>query len=559
MTDALSIALRAAAAGLAVLRARTAGTPPGDADDAHEDNTWDLPNGNPIRRTVKRFAARQLKKMLGTLPVVGAPLPDHLPSLTDWTVPLAGSMTPLISAYWDEAGKTTRARLGLDPDAWEVHDPHLHEMVRSASLKFCKETNETTDLELSAALDALRDQLAAGLVDHGDTIPELTARVQAVFGRLKTSRAEMIGRTEASRAVHAASLQSAKESGVVAGKKWLVSANSCEKCQAVVAEHNAGIGLDQEFAHTDGNPAYSEVKHPPLHPHCRCSLTLVLTPEYEALLAAHPPGSEPIEPGPLGPEPKPRRPRRPKAEPEPAAEPEPPPPPPAPPPPRPAGPPVGDALVNTTKGKTADAVMATIKAISSIHGDGALPKIPVKQTTGTVRQGGFVWNGLSGRPLEIRVSSKGDHPRMTTAHEIGHFIEHSGIPKPTGGPRNFALSPEMQEWLKAVRASKAYGELRGLLSAGTTNITIRKPDGSVIGYVMDRKYVRYLLQENELWARSYAQYVALRGGDPIMMKELDADRDASHGAYAHRQWAEDDFEPIARAIDAMFKGLGWIQ
>ena len=58
---------------------------------------------------------------------------------------------------------------------------------------------------------------------EGETIPELTRRVQSVFSRLSRERAEMIARTEAARAVHAASLLSAKESGVVSGKKWLLS------------------------------------------------------------------------------------------------------------------------------------------------------------------------------------------------------------------------------------------------------------------------------------------------------------------------------------------------
>ena len=309
MRPALAVTLAAIEAGMAVLRARTPGTPPGDADDPHEANTWDLPDGNPIRRRIKQFARRQLRKILGTVPEIGAPLPPAFPPLADWTDPMASAMTPLISAYWDEAGKTTRARLGLDPDAWEVHDPRLHEKIRGAALAFCAETNATTDGDLAAALDRLRDELAAGLVDAGEAIPELTARVQAVFTRLSTWRAEMIARTEAARAVHAASLESARESGVVAGKKWLVSAGSCPKCQAIASEVNGerGIPLDQPFASGVGkDPAYANVPHPPLHPHCRCSLVFVLSPEYEGHLAEEGPEHPTFEEGPLGPEEKAR-------------------------------------------------------------------------------------------------------------------------------------------------------------------------------------------------------------------------------------------------------------
>jgi Phage Mu protein F like protein len=294
---------------LAVLRARTPGTPAGDADDEHEDNTFDLPEGRPLRRQMKRWYRRQMKTILGTLPTIGAPLPDRFLPLSNYNDPMASAMTPILSSYWDEAGKETRARLGLDPEAWEVHDPHLHDVIKDATLAFCESTNATTDTDLSEALEQLRQEFLEGLVDRGDTIPELTRRVQKVFKQASEGRAERIARTEASRAVHSASLMSAKESGVVAGKKWLVSANSCDKCKAIAAELNKhGIGLDDEFANSGSNANYASITNPPLHPHCRCSITYALTPEYEELLAEHgPPEPAGWKPGELGPEVKPRK------------------------------------------------------------------------------------------------------------------------------------------------------------------------------------------------------------------------------------------------------------
>ena len=312
-TGTLLLTIETAYSGLHVLRTRTPGTPSGDQDDPHESNTFGLPNGSPIRRQFKRFARRQLRKILGALPAIGAPLPAAFPPLADWTNPMASAMTPIIGAYWDEAGKTTRARLGLDPDAWEVHDPHLHAKIQGASLKFCAETNATTDLEPGHALETLRAELVAGLVEHGEAIPELARRVKGVFGRITEWRAEMIARTEASRAVHSAAIESARQSGVVRGKKWLVSANSCDKCVAKAERFNAGSGiaLDASFGDPIGHSAdYADVPGPPLHPHCRCTLVFVLTEEYESILAAIGPEFDTFEPGSLGPEPKERRVRK---------------------------------------------------------------------------------------------------------------------------------------------------------------------------------------------------------------------------------------------------------
>jgi hypothetical protein len=300
----LSIAERTAIlAGLYLLRARTPGTPPGDHDEAHANNTFQLPEGAPLRKKIKAFGRRQLKKMLGTLPAIGEPLPPQIPAMTPWDAPMTAAFVPLISAYWDEAGKVTRERLGLDPDAWEVHDPHLHEMVQKQTFSFCEETNKTTHYELGEALQKLRDEFDQGL-HEGDPIRELRKRVQGVFQNLDDYRANMIARTEASRAVHRASAQSAAESGVVKAKKWLAAANSCDKCREYEAKTAAHpIPLTQEFDVVGSHPEYASIKDPPGHPHCRCSIAYVLIDEYARELQED--GTpEGYQPGSLGPDPE---------------------------------------------------------------------------------------------------------------------------------------------------------------------------------------------------------------------------------------------------------------
>ena len=152
---------------------------------------------------------------------------------------------------------------------------------------------------------------------EGQTIPELTRRVQSVFSRLSKTRAEMIARTEAARAVHAASLISAKESGVVSGKKWLLSGDACPYCHEVAAKFPGGVGLDAEF-NNDGKGQTKLVQMPPLHRTAAAPSTYVLTDEYEKLLAEHgPPEPERFDydGGSLGPEPKRRKIARPGSRP----------------------------------------------------------------------------------------------------------------------------------------------------------------------------------------------------------------------------------------------------
>lgn len=248
-------------------------------DQPDHSNPYRLPAGRPIDRLLAKWFRRQLKWMLGTLPTIGAPLPRTLPTVTDWTDPMARAMTPLLSAYWDEGGKATRARLGLDPDGWRVADPHLRKMVWQAAYNFCDATNRTTDDEMGTALHALHEEFTEGLVERGETLPELTGRVKSVFRRAERYRAERIAATEASRAVHAAGYQSAAESGVAVGAKWLASADCCEKCQEV-AERVNQVRLGERFAVSGKNPTYRDVYHPPLHPNCSCSINYVLDENY---------------------------------------------------------------------------------------------------------------------------------------------------------------------------------------------------------------------------------------------------------------------------------------
>lgn len=216
---------------------------------------------------------------MGTIAAIGAPLPEAFPSLADYDDPMASAMTPILSAYWDESGKRVRERVGLDPDEWQVKDPNLEEKIRSSALAFCENTNATTSLDLADALAALRQELHEGLVESGEAIPELRDRVQKIFTGAEEWRAEMIARTEAARAVHAAQLQSAAESGVVAGMEWLVSGDACPLCLQIAAEVRM-VPLGGKFATIGDSDHYKDIRHPPAHPHCMCSMVEVLMPGY---------------------------------------------------------------------------------------------------------------------------------------------------------------------------------------------------------------------------------------------------------------------------------------
>jgi hypothetical protein len=235
--------------------------------------------------------------------------------------------------------------------------------------------------------------------------------------------------------------------------------------------------------------------------------------------------------------------------------------------PKPQGKPVGDALTIDPRlpKATAENVLDAIKAIQSVHGTSGLNTIPVKPYEGDKNSFGEFWVGADGKAGRITIAADGEHQRMTAAHEIGHFIEYQAIPKAyklkTGetvevdqrADRFWEHDPIMAPWLAASRASEAYK--RNTFVGSQDKLILKSSDGFDWAYKVDKTYAEYLNSPSENWARSYAQYIATRSGDPRMKADLDAARSSS--VVFRKQWADDDFKPIADQIDKLLDKLGW--
>lgn len=256
--------------------------PGGGGGSGHEENTYGLPDGVKLTDELRTWFEKQQRAVLAAIPNDPlAPIPDEadLFKPTDWDEPMARACTPYLSVQWDQGGKKTMERLGLDPGRFEVTSPKLKAAVKKAALSFCESTNATTGLAVGKAAKKLRAELTAGLVEHGESIPVLTRRVEAIFTAATKGRAQRIAATETSRAYHAAQLSAAEESGVVAGFELLLSGDACPLCRKVATEAHR-VKLGDAFAKIGHHADYSEIRHPPLHPLCQCTMIEVLTPEY---------------------------------------------------------------------------------------------------------------------------------------------------------------------------------------------------------------------------------------------------------------------------------------
>jgi len=103
------------------------------------------------------------------------------------------------------------------------------------------------------------------------------------------ARAEMIVRTEVAMINEIGRLEGWKQSGVVKGKQWQVSAGACEFCTTLAGLNENPIGLNDVFASaTSGSGTYlttasgkkmkiwRDLQTAPLHPNCRCRTIEVL-------------------------------------------------------------------------------------------------------------------------------------------------------------------------------------------------------------------------------------------------------------------------------------------
>ncbi len=210
----------------------------------------------------------QLVEHIKNLPNVETKaVPDDLFDPEHWTREMFEALRPVVQLYANDSAKKTVARIGVSWDLLHVTQPKLKEGVDKATMLFCKETNETTSQELGVAIKELRQSLTEGL-QQGEYNNQLMKRVGSIFENAEVYRSWRIAVTEANRAQHAAQFAVAKESGVVQGKRWILSSDACEKCKPMAGKV---VGLNEIFTTVDfGNPAYSEIYYPPLHPGCRC-------------------------------------------------------------------------------------------------------------------------------------------------------------------------------------------------------------------------------------------------------------------------------------------------
>lgn len=187
-----------------------------------------------------------------------------------------------------------------------------------------------------------------------------------------------------------------------------------------------------------------------------------------------------------------------------------------------------------------DDVRAARASIARVH---TIPNtLPPLQVVGADLGAGTLGRYVGSQSI-IEMNRDGVTPRLTFAHETGHYLDHVLLGTTTTNYETRKLTEQTtRDWLNAVQSTESYRNLAAMAAADPSD-----------------QHLRYLLQPVELWGRSYAQWIATRSADADMLAELARMRASENAWTSNRQWGRTDFEKVAAAIDAVFRAKGLLK
>lgn len=170
------------------------------------------------------------------------------------------------------------------------------------------------------------------------------------------------------------------------------------------------------------------------------------------------------------------------------------------------------------------------------------PNISIK-TRHTIIVGTFrVYGYYNSSKHEIGVALSGSHPSLTTAHEIGHVIDHRGM-KHTWNSE----TPEAKAWKAAVEKTPEVQQWRKWQKQGYI-----QHNGNT--YKVSPGLFRYYLSDRELWARSFAQWHAYHSHNGNLKSEL---RTQQRG-HLPLQWSNRNFGAVDSEITRLMRKNGYL-
>jgi SPP1 gp7 family putative phage head morphogenesis protein len=263
-------------AQLAVRNVRRKGQKAPEYGSDEHKAIWDAfikrvdPHEARLGRAVRALLVEQEKEVLGHLGDGKAMksaqnLADDPFDQVEWRKRFREKCDPIIKQTVQAAGDAAAADLDT---FFSLEDPAVVEFLDQREQRFAQRVNETTWREL-------KDSLEEG-IHMGESIPELEKRVTDTMTLRQNQSKEAIARTETIGASNGGTLESWKQSDMVAEKTWIATFDDRVRDTHYDA-HGQTVGLDDDFTVGNGSgPAPGQIGLPEEDIQCRCTMASVL-------------------------------------------------------------------------------------------------------------------------------------------------------------------------------------------------------------------------------------------------------------------------------------------
>lgn len=199
-------------------------------------------------------------------------------------------------------------------------------------------------------------------------------------------------------------------------------------------------------------------------------------------------------------------------------------------------------------------------------------QLPIRRNQNARRSGGY-WQRRGNGAKKIEVDPLENlpgveardplHPQLTTAHEIGHFLDNVVFGGPTTG-RRATSQPGLanvdvnvgEQFGAVIRAMEESRDYQRLQAQNLTDFAIEGESGR---YGYSGPAIYRVRQPLELFARGYAQWITLRSRNATMRTQVDERNAWADRGAPRMQWQWDDFEPIAGTYDRLFQAAGLLR
>jgi hypothetical protein len=141
----------------------------------------------------------------------------------------------------------------------------------------------------------------------------------------------------------------------------------------------------------------------------------------------------------------------------------------------------------------------------------------------------------------VRIGDLTENPCMTVAHEIAHALDYFAFGK------EFVYTSELQ-----AERGEVWDTWKLLMDATPTAQNLAEGVYTQ-QFPKLRELCRYYLEPRELFARSYAQYVAVKLGTAEILSELHH----LQQQMPRSQWYDDEFMPVIEVFDQLLSLNGW--